>query len=98
MNKKRHAYIAGRKQPHRFNKATKQGNQCVRALQLLYHAEDLIVTLFVTEADHNRLLPTLLKLELNQATKDEIAKGVLEKYIGVAAKTSYNYSIYQSNE
>ena len=32
--------IAGREQPYSCNKAMKRGNQCARALQLLYHAED----------------------------------------------------------
>ena len=79
--------IAGRKQPYRFNKAPKRGNQCARALQLLYHAEDLRVTLFVIDADHNHdeIVADIVKAGINKATKDVIDHLIEQKVLTTAS-------------
>ena len=88
--------IAGRKQPYRCNKAPKRGNQCARASQLLYHAEDLRVTLFVTDADHNHdeIVADIVKTGINKATKDVIDHLIEQK---VSSKNILEYLVKEAS-
>ncbi len=50
--KRDHETSAGKKVEYRCSKCKARGPQCASAIQLLYHDEDLTVSLYKTRADH----------------------------------------------
>ena len=72
---KSHETDAGRKEDYRCNKIPfRSKNQCANALQMLYHAEDLGVTIFESgeDHDHDELLLNIKQHGINKETKDFI--------------------------
>ena len=50
--KRTHETVAGKKEEYRCSKTKVRGPQCDSAVQLLYHDEDMSVSLYKTRAEH----------------------------------------------